>query len=383
MVIYAGRWSGLFNYGYFFVKPIYESGSTTISQILCKEFGNKVANISVVLMLMGTFVAIVSQFVAGIALITSISSIGTIAAVIIILTLTLAYVIFGGVLGAGNAGVVKTILLYIMIIVSGIISLKLSGGISTLAQSLPRERYFDLFARGYIQDGGEGLSVVLGVISTQAYILPITSAKNMKTAKTGVIISGLLITLIGLAGILIGLLMKTMMPEIASSDVLPLFVINYIPKFIGGIILATLLISIVGSSAAMALGMTSMLCNDIYMMYISPNASDKNILQFSRMTIAIILLLTASLGMWEKESAILKFGYLSMALRASVSFAPLCIALLLPGRVKNKFAMYAVIFGSVFAVLSKLITVFGNVSLFIGVAVAFLIMVCGLIKRDK
>ena len=101
------------------------------------------------------------------------------------------------------------------------------------------------------------------------------------------------------------------------------------------------------------------------------------------MTIAIILLLTASLGMWEKESAILKFGYLSMALRASVSFAPLCIALLLPGRVKNKFAMYAVIFGSVFAVLSKLITVFGNVSLFIGVAVAFLIMVCGLIKRDK
>lgn len=366
--------------GAFFVEPMYKSGMTTISQMIAKEYGGKVAALSVVLMSMGTFVAIISQLVAGTVLITSVSSAGPAAAVCIVVVLTLIYVIFGGVWGAGYAGAVKTVLLYILTMICGAVSLKLAGGISAVKSILPVDQYFSLFARGCLKDGGEGLSVIFGVISTQTYILPIISAKDLKTAKTGALAGGVLITLIGIAGIAVGLFMKISAPEIASSEALPLFAMNCLPEFIGGVILATLLISIVGSSAAMALGMTSMLCSDIYLIHIAPNASDKKTLRFSCITIVAVLILTALFRIWDMDSVILNFGYLSMALRASVSFAPLCFALLLPGRVKSKYAMAAIMAGPLFAAAGKLFSLFGNTSLFLGVAAALVIMLFGYFK---
>ena len=60
-----------------FAKPLYNSGLTTLPQILTREYGKRIATLSAVLMSVGTFMSIVSQMLSGTALITSMVEVAT------------------------------------------------------------------------------------------------------------------------------------------------------------------------------------------------------------------------------------------------------------------------------------------------------------------
>ncbi|MBQ4576306.1 MAG: sodium:solute symporter family protein, partial [Firmicutes bacterium] len=125
-----------------FAKPLYTSGSKTLPQILSKEYGKKIATLAAVLMSVGTFISIVSQLLSGAALLTSITPLSSGVAMLAVIVLMGVYVVFGGALGAGMVGILKTILLYVSTIVCGLLSLKLGGGLSTFVEALPAEQYF-------------------------------------------------------------------------------------------------------------------------------------------------------------------------------------------------------------------------------------------------
>ena len=77
----------------------------------------------------------------------------------------------------------------------------------TTTESL-HQRFTSLVARGASKDIGSGLSLILGVLSTQTYAQAIWSAKSNSTARKGALLSALLIPPIGIACILIGLYMR-------------------------------------------------------------------------------------------------------------------------------------------------------------------------------
>ncbi len=374
---------GLLILAVFFAKPLYNSNLVTLPQILTREYGKKIATTAAILMSVGTFMSIVSQLLSGVALVTSLYPVPTAAAMALVVVLMIVYVVFGGAWGAGMVGIVKTVLLYIATFVCGIMALKLAGGLHSFTEALPAERYFNLFARGYWKDGGAGASLIFGVLTTQAYILPIVSARNLKISRSGAALGGLLTTVIGLAGIFVGLYMRLYMPETDAAAVLPQFVLKCLPDFIGGVILATLLIALVGTGAGLALGISSMLCNDIFKALLRPNATDKECLRFSRLVIVAVLLCAALFGLGEVGSMILSWSFLSMGLRGAVAFAPLCFALFLPERVSRNYAVVAMIAGPLLVIAGSFILPNHIDPLFLGMGGSLLICFIGWLQGTK
>ena len=221
------------------------------------------------------------------------------------------------------------------------------------------------------------------MLTTQAYILPVVSAKNLRTSKAGAILGGFLTVLIGIAGIFVGMFMRMEMPDISSASALPVFALTYLPGFLGGVILATLLVALVGTGAGLSLGVSSMLYQDIYKPFIQPNASDKTQLRVSRGIILALLLAAALFSMGKLGSLILSWGFLSMGLRGAVAFAPLCFALFSPGRIRPAFAGAAIIAGPLLVLLGSYILPPDIDPLFLGMAAALLITFIGWLVGPK
>lgn len=359
------------------IKPLYSSGITTLPQIFEREYGASTNTAATLLTSLGSFLSIVSQLLSGIALISSISVIPPVLSTTIIVFLMLVYVVFGGIWGAGIVGIVKTVLLYTATGICGVLAIVLGGGISTYLESLPIQQYFNLIARGAVVDLGAGLSLVLGVLTTQTYIQAAISARSLKESKAGLVISVILIPIIGIAGIFVGMYMKLNHPDIAPASALPLFVLRNTPPFAAGIILATLLVALVGTGSGLALGLGSMICGAIFR---SKKIEDKKYLLTIRLIILVIFVMAAVFSTGNLGSLILGWSFMSMGLRGAVAFGPLCTALFLPGRIHKKYVLAAMIAGPALVLLGKFLLPPKIDSLFLGIAGSFIILGCGFIK---
>lgn len=360
-----------------FIKPVRDSNSNTIQQIISNEYGPVSGVITSVLSSLGIILNIVAQILAANALLSTMFNMGPIECVIATIVLMTCYVVFGGVLGTGILGIVKLVLIYIAAVFGAIEVLKLSGGMSYIYNALPHEQYFDFFARGVGVDMGAFLSVVLGVISTQTYIQAIICGKSDKTSKKGTLISAFIIPPIGLASILIGMYMRINYPLMDPKHAFPMFVIQNMNPIFGGIILGTLLIAIIGTGSGMALGFGTIISNDIYKKYINKNADSNNELLVTRVIIVISLIVSSIFTLGKLKSGILTWGFMSMGLRATVLLVPMCGALFFKGRINKNFA----ILSSVLGLATFLITsVLGNINfdpLFVGVIVSFIVFIMG------
>ncbi|GHV51200.1 sodium:solute symporter [Deltaproteobacteria bacterium] len=339
--------------GGFYAKPLYESGVTTMPQALSREYGRNVATAATVLTSLGSFLSVVAQVLASVALVTSVTDVPSGTAAFITLILMVAYVLFGGVWGAGIVGIAKTVLLYIAVGACGIMAVLWQGGLSSFTSALPVERYFSLVARGGAVDIGAGLSLLIGVLTTQTYIQSVISAKNLRLSRTGVFLSAALIPLVGVAGIFVGLYMRLNAPDINSASALPIFVLRYMPPLFAGAVLATLLVAVVGTAAGVSLGLSSMFCNDIYRVYCRPDATDKRLLLVSRVALAAILGAAALVSVGNLGSLILGWSFMSMGLRGAVAFGVLSTALFLPGRIPRSYALASMFVGPVCILLGK------------------------------
>lgn len=364
-----------------FTGPMYRGGYKTLPQILSSAYGPRIATLATVLMSVGTFISILSQLLSAQALITSVADLGKLAALGLTVALMLIYVIFGGAWGAGMVGIVKTVLLYAATVMCGIMCLTLSGEGGILGQ-LPRGQYLNLFARGVWKDGGAGVSLLLGVLTTQAYILPVMSGKTLKTAKAGALLGGALTVVVGIAGIFVGMFMRQQFPDMDPAAAMPMFILKYLPGFPAGIALATLLIAIVGTGAGLSLGISSMVSRDIYKP-LRPGASDKEQLWVSRGIIAAVLLLAAWLSLGEAGSLILGWSFLSMGLRGAVAFVPMCFALFAKKPVPRPFVVAAMIAGPALVIAGQYMLPAHIDPLFLGIAGTLVICAAGLIRRNN
>jgi SSS family solute:Na+ symporter len=366
-----------------YARPIYESGVGTMPQILSREYGRKVATAALALTSLGTFLSIVSQVLSSIALITSVSVVPPWVAMALSVVLMVAYVTFGGVWGAGIVGVAKTILLCLGIGICGVLAAVADGGLWAGFAALPAERFHSLFARGVAVDFGAGLSLVIGLITTQTYLQGIVAGKSLGAARAGLFGSAVIVPLLGIPGILVGLYMRIRFPEMNPAAALPVFVLEYLPALIAGMVLATLLVAVVGTAAGLALGLTSMFCQDIYGVYRNPAAGDAALLRISRVVLVVILIAAALVSAGNLGSLILGWSFMSMGLRGAVAFGVLTAAIFLPGRIPRRYAMWSMIVGPMCILFFK--PWLGAVidPLFIGLAASALVLMAGLAARKR
>lgn len=366
-----------------FVKPLRHNGGHTLIGMVEKEFGPAAGLSASILNTIGTFINVISQMIAASAVLAVLfPNLGLFWELVISTVFMILYVVIGGRKGAGMVGILKLILLYIAMIGSGVMVLKMTGGISGFSDMVHEIdnpdgiRFFSLFARGAGTDLGAGVSLLLGVLTTQTYAQAMLSAKSDATARRGALVSTFLIPPIGIGGILVGLFMRANFPGIAAKTALTSFVTMYMPGILGGIVLGTLFIAIVGTGAGLALGMSFVLNEDILDRFTHKFDGAQKQRFMGRVWMVLILVLACVLSMGSLGDTILSFAFMSMGFRAAALFASLCAALFFPNRVSRRWAVASIIAGPV-AVLAGKLAGLPFDSLFLGIGVGLLLIVFG------
>ena len=409
--------------GIAYVIPLRRSGNVTLMEIIAEEFGAKAEYIASLLCSIGIFISIISQVISACALLTTIFGMNYVMAGLISIILMTVYIVFGGAWGAGMGGIVKLILLYMSSIIACGIVFFLAGGpsgvlgdirallvdsdlgqiVGVSTEEAVRYTYLNMIARGASKDIGSALSLVLGVLSTQTYAQAIWSGRSDSAARKGAFLCTLLTPPIGIACTMVGMFMRghcltteeiaalgaagkavpAGMIELAStSQVFPMFIVHYMPALIGGIVLGTLFITVVGGGAGLSLGVATILVNDLYKKLTDKiNTPARNLIA-SRLTIVGVLLLAMIVASFVPGAVINDFGFLSMGLRGTVVFLPMCAGLFLKGRIRPTWAMVSIILGPITLFLFKWIGLSVD-PLFPAMGVAAICLCLGMIGKGR
>lgn len=406
-----------------YVKRMRHSSGNTLVSVISHEYGSRSGYLASVLSSIGIFVSVIAQMLSATALLTTIFPISMAAASVISTAIMAVYVIFGGVWGAGIGGVVKLLLLYIAAIIGGLIVLFATGGLAGLETLLQHtlvdtplggvnsisssedllSRFGSLLARGPLNDLGSGLSLVLGVLSTETYASAVWSAKSDKTARRGALFSAFLIPPIGIACILVGLFMRGQcitadeiaaltsaglalpdgLIEIATTaQVFPTFILHYMPALFGGIVLGTLLITIVGGGAGLSLGVATIMVDDIGSHITRSLDAPKRKLVATRLVIIVVLAISAAVAALVPSAVINDFGYLSMGLRGAVIFVPITTALFLPGRIGYRWVIASIVIGPAAVIAGSILGVPFD-PLFVGVLASLILCMIGALTQSR
>ncbi|MBQ2975322.1 MAG: hypothetical protein IJE20_02710 [Phascolarctobacterium sp.] len=196
----------------FYAVPLRRSSLTTVSEFLVGNYGKVAGPFTSISASAGIFFSIVASTLTALSLVSGLFNVSMETSGMIVLGLTVAIVFFGGISGAGMAGLLKILLIFATIFVGGVLCYFDLGQWQGLQATFPAHPWFSFFGRG-IEDGLFSLaSMIVGVISTQSYIQSIFSAKDSKTAAAGCIAAALVVIPVGLPSVMIGMFMSVQHP---------------------------------------------------------------------------------------------------------------------------------------------------------------------------
>jgi len=366
-----------------FAKPLTTGGHKTLIACIKTEYGEKTGLLASVLSSLGSFINIIAQLIAATAIIAMVApDLALIPSLLIAAVFMVLYVIFGGTKGSGLVGILKITLICVAMAASGVIVLAVSGGIGGffgLVGTIDNPegiRFGSMFARGVGVDLGACLSLILGVITTQSYAQAIFEADSTKSARKGALLSAFMVPPIGIGGILVGLYMRATHPGIPAKIALTHFVTENMPPILGGVVLGTLFIAVVGTGAGLALGIASVLRRDVLPLFRRGKQLLSDIAA-ERILIAALLSAACLLSMGPIGDTILKFSFMSMGLRGTTIFLPLCCSIWCPGAVSRRYAGAAIVLSPAAVLIFELWGILPFDALFAGVAVSALLMLMG------
>ena len=334
----------------FYSVPLRRSGLTTIAEFLVTNYGKPAGWLATLSACAGIFFSIVASTLTALHLVAGIFNVSLTLAACVIILVTAALVFFGGLSSSGMAGIFKITLIFASIFVGGLLAYNDMGGYTGIRAVFPEQPWFSLFGRGV----GDGLfslgAMIVGVISTQTYVQAIFSAKNGRAAAAGCLSAALVVIPVGLPSVMIGMFMHAQHPEINSIDALPLYLATYLPEWLGGIGLAAVLLSALGSIAGLALGVGTMISRDV-VTKVWTGLTAQGQLWASRLSVLAVSVAAMVFVFLHLDSSVLEWNYLSMALRGSGIFLPLTFCIFFPGKVRASMgvaAMGAGIFAALF-----------------------------------
>jgi solute:Na+ symporter, SSS family len=357
----------------FMVRPMRNTRFETLPRFISSSYGTGAGVMAALFVSLGMFINIVPQIFSSMALLSSMFALELRLAALVTVFLAVAYVVFGGVWGTGLMGITKIMLTCAGMIISGVLAFTLSGGVVGLKEFFPAFPWFSFFGRGINTDLAAAFALIVGVMSSQIYFQGIFSSRDLPAARGGALLSAVLAPLIGLGGIMVGLFMRMHYPDINPAQALPLFVINHLPAWFAGIVLATLLLASIGTGAGLTLGVSTMLNRDIYLR-LRPDADDNRVLfVFRSLIIAVLILALGVVLLADENVLILSWSYLSLGLRGATIFFPLLAAIFLKGKISPIAGTLAVIVGPTI-VIAGTIFPFGLNPLYPGLMISFMIL---------
>ncbi|MFD2181791.1 sodium:solute symporter family protein [Rhodoplanes azumiensis] len=363
----------------FYARPLRRSGLETIPQYLTIPYGRSAGPLTSLVSSLGILFSAVASALAGIHLMVAMVGFSPWLSAVVLVLLVVAYGMFGGLKGAGVSGIVKMGVLWL--------SLMIAGGYATVSlwqmpdfdAVFPAVPWFSLWGRGTGETLYNLMSLIIGVVCTQTYVQAIYAASDTRVAAIGAATAALITIPIGLPSIAIGMLMHAKHPELAPVLALPVYLIRYVPGWIGGIGLAGILISVVGSIAGLALGIGTMMANDIGRGLLGVR-DDARLLTINRACVLGVTVLSMLIALSALDSYVLDWNYMSMALRGAAVFLPLSLAVFCPGRLPAAWAIASIVGSTAAAVLVRLVLPLPINPLMTGLAVSAGVVGLGVLR---
>ena len=346
----------------------------TIPQFISRYHGERARVCASLFSALGMFIHIVAQLLACGAILATLFDFSTMQGALVSSVLVALFALGGGMRSAGMLGIVKLLLLYCTMASAGIAAVVMAGGWHRLSSALPAYPWFSLFGYGVQEGVSDLVSMLVGVISTQTYLQAVFASRDTVAARRGALISAILIPPLGVLGISVGLFMRNLHPLLDSARALPVFLLEYFPASLAGIAFAALLIAAVGTASGLTLGVGTTLKVDILS---KVRMKEKHELAFMRLvTLGVILAALATL-LFNLDSAIMKWSFLSMGLRGATLCLPLLGAVFLRERTTRRGGALS-IYTAPLAVIGAGIIGTTMPPLFIGLSVSAVAMLGGM-----
>lgn len=361
--------------GLFLAVPLRHAHIETIPQFISLHHGDRARVVASLFSALGMFIQIVAQLLACGAILAALFNLSLVWSALLA-SIMVAIFTFGGMRGAGLLGLVKMCLIYLTMLTAGWLAYSHGGGWSGYRGALAADPWFSLFGYGVKEGLSDLFSMLVGVISTQTYLQAVFSARSTSSARSGALLSALLIPPLGLFGVVVGLYMRRTLPDMQSALALPTFILDQFPPALAGLAFATLLIAAVGTAAGLALGVATTLRVDVIGSRQLAGVSEHNLRRL--ITTAVVagafVLLLVNLG-----SAIMEWSFLSMGLRGATLCFPLLFAVLLPKGGLRRAGVLSIFIAPVCVVVAGLLKVEIIPPLYLGLGVSLALMAGGLI----
>ena len=371
-----GSGIGFLVMGFFYASPLRNTGLETISQYLVLNYGRPIGPLTSIISSVGIFFSIVASSLAGIHLLTTLFGLGSGQAALVTVLLVAAYVFWGGMQGTGLSGLMKVGIIYVTLFSAGWYAFQFLQQLPSLATVFPSPVWFSLFGTDVWGGLGNVFSLIVGIICTQTYIQAIFAARDSQTALIGTCTAAVITIPVGLPSVAVGMFMRVNYPDILPIDALPMYLLHHMPAWLGGIGLAGLLISVVGSIAGLMLGIATMVARDIFHGVFGVT-DNRNLLWINRGTIVVIAACAMLTALANLQSFVLSWNYLSMALRGAGVFLPLTLAVFLPGVLKRRWAISSMIISTAFAIGGYSLLALSVNPLYTGMAASLSIILTG------
>lgn len=317
---------GLAGLGTFYARALRCSKMETVPQFLGLYYGRWAETSVCLISICGIFFACSSSVLPGTGMVSAILGLPYGTSALLVCILVVLYVIVGGQLGAGVSGMVKSFLLWCVLLVAAVVAGR--GMQASLQPSLP-EGAWSLLSRGTGYTLSCLGSAMVGIITAQMYIQALFSATDVRTAVRGAWLGALLSAPVGLMATLIGMYMRVHYPETPPLLVMPRFLLSELPAWLGGLAIGAIIISIISSAAAQALAVGTMISRDIAGGVLGIK-DGKTLVRVNRCALALLTALVGAFCLGNMDASVLKWNYLSVALRGGGVFLPLTLAVFFP-----------------------------------------------------
>lgn len=322
--------------GLFFVVSLRKQNIRSVGSLYAKKYGKKTSYYSIALMLPTYIMWTAVQLLAISKIMYAIFGISMVMSFTISIIVIVTFTYLGGMLAVAWTDTMQVAIIIIGLFMIMIVGIDKVGGVENINKFTP-DNFWNILPRSFSLKGILGyialwLGMALGNIPSPDLAQRAFMAKSDKTAKSAMIISGILYWTVGLVPVFIALIAITLVGQgqisanefATDSELLIPIVAKYLLNpFMLAIFISSLVAAILSSASSSLFATSVMISNDLYGNI--TGASDKKILKVTKYAIFISAALSVMIGAFTTQ--IFELTIFAFSLQFGMLFFPFVCAL--------------------------------------------------------
>jgi SSS family solute:Na+ symporter len=345
------------------------------------RFDKKTGMVAAILIGLSWWTFVGGQVIAGAKLVAGTIGLPVTMTIFIAGAIVLTYTAMGGLKAVMTLDVYQVAILFVGTIFILIpLGLKEVGGYGALMEQLASNPDTVNLTKWNAVDWktaiGWFLSLFPGWFISITVLQRVIAAKDEKTAKTGILLTGIPIEwpLFAIGMSLVGLLAHVLIPGLEDPELAtPKLIVTILPVGLSGLVVAAYMAAVLSTADSCLMGSVAIFTNDIYHKLINREATDKQLMTVNR--IAVLVGGALAIGLAYKIPTVIDLILYAYTFGAAGLFFPM-LALLFWKRATATGAFWSIILGGGSALVWSLMGDPGGFSgSYIGWAVSFVAIV--------